>query len=361
MKKIFTLAAAALMAVMTTTNVQAQVTVDGQIQSAEIAGGGYQLLGSYTGDSGFGDWRMDRLYAGVMGRKLHIATVGALEGNGNAWTYFLNLPGGERGGVAAGQMLPRVENTPLSSPYIILPMRTTHAIIFQATTPMRATLIDYTTATPTMHALGEFAAGTVHTVPAGNPLSGARIVYGGTTNWLTHNGTAGLEMELDMDALNIPAGSRIEMFGAMTGNTGFLSRNTIPAFQSEGNFGNGTEAAPVNFSTLPLAPGNTMRFVSYAAFPTSTRLAERIEGTSVYPNPINTSARISYTLTKSENVSVKVYDLLGREVAVLANGVQQAGTNNVDFSVNDVQRGGYYLVRVQAGDSAKTHKVSVIK
>jgi hypothetical protein len=54
-----------------------------------------------------------------------------------------------------------------------------------------------------------------------------------------------------------------------------------------------------------------------------------------YPNPFNPAATISFELPETQNVRVSVYDLLGREVAVLADGVMPAGENQVQFDSND--------------------------
>ncbi|MBX3006769.1 MAG: CotH kinase family protein [Melioribacteraceae bacterium] len=56
-----------------------------------------------------------------------------------------------------------------------------------------------------------------------------------------------------------------------------------------------------------------------------------------YPNPFNPETTIGYQIADAGNVSLRVYDILGREVAVLVNEVQQPGTYNVKFSMNDLE------------------------
>ncbi len=60
-----------------------------------------------------------------------------------------------------------------------------------------------------------------------------------------------------------------------------------------------------------------------------------------YPNPFNPTTTISYQLPKKGMVSLKVYDLLGREIAVLADGIKSAGYYEVNFSGINLSSGVY--------------------
>jgi len=66
-----------------------------------------------------------------------------------------------------------------------------------------------------------------------------------------------------------------------------------------------------------------------------------------YPNPFNPSTSISYQLSTDSQVKLLVYDLLGNEVATLANGVQAAGTHTVRFYATALAS-GVYLYRLEA-------------
>ncbi len=79
-----------------------------------------------------------------------------------------------------------------------------------------------------------------------------------------------------------------------------------------------------------------------------------------YPNPFNPSTVIQYDLPKVSNVSIKVYDVLGREVATLVNGKQAAGSYQVTFNM-DRYASGIYFVRLNAGKYVHTEKMMLLK
>ena len=84
-----------------------------------------------------------------------------------------------------------------------------------------------------------------------------------------------------------------------------------------------------------------------------------------YPNPFNPTTTISFNLPTTEQVSVKIYDLLGQEVKTLLNGVMTAGqhtkvwdgTNNAGFKVTS----GVYIYTLQAGQHKLNKRMTLIK
>jgi len=79
-----------------------------------------------------------------------------------------------------------------------------------------------------------------------------------------------------------------------------------------------------------------------------------------YPNPFNPSTKINYTIPKSGLVSLKVYDLLGKEVASLVNEVVNAGSHEVLFNASNLSSGTYFY-RIKVGDFISTKKMSLLK
>jgi len=79
-----------------------------------------------------------------------------------------------------------------------------------------------------------------------------------------------------------------------------------------------------------------------------------------YPNPFNPSTKIQYSITKNSFVTLKVYDILGRDVATLVNQDQPAGDYTVNFDALDVSNGTYFY-RIQAGSFTDVKKMMVLK
>ena len=81
-----------------------------------------------------------------------------------------------------------------------------------------------------------------------------------------------------------------------------------------------------------------------------------------YPNPFNPSTVISYKLSNSSHVTLKVYDILGEEVAVLVNEFQQAGSYKAAFStLSSSLASGIYLYRLTAGSFVESKKMILAK
>jgi len=79
-----------------------------------------------------------------------------------------------------------------------------------------------------------------------------------------------------------------------------------------------------------------------------------------YPNPFNPNTVISYSLTASKNVALKIYDVLGNEVASLVNSRQNAGDYSVEFNAGNLASGTYYY-SLEAGDYREVKKMVVVK
>ena len=84
-----------------------------------------------------------------------------------------------------------------------------------------------------------------------------------------------------------------------------------------------------------------------------------------HPNPFNPVTQIRYTLPQLNNVTLKIYDILGREVKILVNSEQPAGayrlewngTNNFGTQVSS----GMYIYRIVAGKFIKSNKMILLK
>lgn len=79
-----------------------------------------------------------------------------------------------------------------------------------------------------------------------------------------------------------------------------------------------------------------------------------------YPNPFNPSTKITYSLQKPELVSLKVYDVLGREAASLVNQYQTAGSHTVNFNAANLAS-GIYFYKIEAGSFQSIKKLILLK
>ncbi|MBE0572306.1 MAG: T9SS type A sorting domain-containing protein [Ignavibacteriaceae bacterium] len=97
-------------------------------------------------------------------------------------------------------------------------------------------------------------------------------------------------------------------------------------------------------------------------------LAETIEIGSIktftlqqnYPNPFNPATTIIYQLPTEGQVSLKIYDMLGNEVATLVNEMKTAGEYQVDFNAAALSS-GIYFYRLQAGNFVETKRMMLMK
>jgi hypothetical protein len=79
-----------------------------------------------------------------------------------------------------------------------------------------------------------------------------------------------------------------------------------------------------------------------------------------YPNPFNPSTVISYSLPKPSQVDLKVYNITGKEVAILVNGMCDAGGHTVSFDGSDLAS-GIYFYRLKTGDYENVGKMVLLK
>ncbi len=79
-----------------------------------------------------------------------------------------------------------------------------------------------------------------------------------------------------------------------------------------------------------------------------------------YPNPFNPATKIDYELPFDANVSLVIYDISGKEIAVLVNENKQAGYYTTDFNASNLSS-GIYVYMIKAGNFKMTKKMAVVK
>jgi len=79
-----------------------------------------------------------------------------------------------------------------------------------------------------------------------------------------------------------------------------------------------------------------------------------------YPNPFNPTTTIRFSVPSVQQVSIKIYDLLGKEIAMLMNEQKQTGEYSVQFNGDHVPSGMYFC-RMQAGSFVSVKKMLLMK
>lgn len=79
-----------------------------------------------------------------------------------------------------------------------------------------------------------------------------------------------------------------------------------------------------------------------------------------YPNPFNPSTTINFSIPESGLVTMKIFNILGQEVAELVNDVKPAGNYNVSFDASSLTS-GMYIYKIQAGNFSATRKMMLLK
>ena len=389
MKKLFTLAAAGLLAA-TGLDAQAQIAVDGVLNAAEISTTNYRLIGKFTNARGFGDYGLLSLYAANTPTKLYFFVAGTVEGNGNALQLFLSLPG-VTGASASPTALPTATGSGTSfqnmsakldfGPNLALALKgngtpnnyQVETINYTSATAATDRILT-TTAAPLVGTGAPLTLSSTTTVAPYNRLAGAVMAYRNTTDGkvLTNPGNTanpttnpaygaagsfGWEIELDRSNMGLLTGTpRLTILALQNNNDGgFLSTDYIPQ---------GPNATAANLGSSPdfgAIPGRQAADIVLGLTGVlGNKAADASVAMSVYPNPANGVATVEYNVAeRAQAVSITLTDLLGRPVRVLESGLRSAGAKTTTVSTADVAAGSY-LVRVQVGENVATRKVVLL-
>lgn len=78
---------------------------------------------------------------------------------------------------------------------------------------------------------------------------------------------------------------------------------------------------------------------------------------NIFPNPLNPSSKIIYTLSSESNIKIVIYDLLGRELDILYNGVKERGTFEIIFNSN-ILSSGIYILSLRIYENTNTFQIN---
>ncbi|MEW6651909.1 MAG: putative Ig domain-containing protein [Bacteroidota bacterium] len=147
-----------------------------------------------------------------------------------------------------------------------------------------------------------------------------------------------------------PSGSTLSSSGAFNWITSASHANRIYMFMVTASDGTLSETKVVTITVRP----TVVSVEDEAVIPTKFNLAQN------YPNPFNPSTKIKYNLPKESNVVLKVYNVMGEEIATLVNGNKPAGVYSVKFDASGLAS-GFYIYRIQTNEFTKTMKMLLAK
>jgi len=123
--------------------------------------------------------------------------------------------------------------------------------------------------------------------------------------------------------------------------------------------------AGVNVSIVPFKPGvvKTLPAGSSGSVQTSRSLSPDVKVLSnvkVYPNPVDDQLNLSYYVNKESNVTIKIMDVLGNEIATLLSQKMPAGEQINSFPIASKLSSGYYFIRLMVGNETVVKRISVL-
>ena len=108
------------------------------------------------------------------------------------------------------------------------------------------------------------------------------------------------------------------------------------------------------WSRLHMSPVTSVKEIVGTEIPSSYGLSQN------YPNPFNPTAKINFTIPKAGNVDLRVYNILGQQVAHLVNGFKNAGSYTVSWNASNLSS-GIYIYSLEAGNFVISKKMALLK
>lgn len=204
-----------------------------------------------------------------------------------------------------------------------------------------------------------------------------QFTTGSFTTYSFDDGTNALPVELTSFTAVMKSG-RVELqwsTASETNNKGFEVQRSVAGEWSALGFvnGAGTSNAPKQYSYVDASAKGTVQYrlkqvdndggISYSSVVeiTIAAVAERYELAQNYPNPFNPTTTIRFAVKNTEQTRVTVYDIAGREVAVLFNDIAQAGQQySVPFNGAGLSSGIYFYV-LQTPGAREVRKMQLLK
>jgi len=376
MKKMFTLSTLAALTAAAF-SAQAQFTVDGTLNSAEVGTGTgkYQLVGTYTGTTTHNqaDRGLKTLYVGTTATTLNIMVVASPEGGASTYralALYLDMP--NKTGIAAGTRLPGGDDTSSQlkgHPTLDMPVdyafRVTTSPLNNAPNDVNSyySKIDYTA---TANAAGTYPDKYLGpTNKTGTPLVisdattnivNARFAFQtSATGSVATNTSTGWELEIPLASLGGAASaSNIGMMVAFLNDDASFNADVLPQIAGQ-TAALGTDP---NFTTIP---GNQFYTYQVGTGVLASRTASLSLPTSAYPNPVAATSRLAYTVADAgQPVTITAFNSLGQTALTLLDGASQpVGEHSLALAPLQRLAAGVYLLQVRTGNQLSTQRVVV--
>jgi hypothetical protein len=190
--------------------------------------------------------------------------------------------------------------------------------------------------------------------------------FSGDTLWIKHLHGAGFSICPTYDGNYLVAGFGVDFFGMFlhmldliddSGN--ILCQNVHPAC-----FRSVIQASDSSY----VATGDHSYFLSLCKIPpfvtglnqSADIITKAFSLSQNYPNPFNPSTTIEFDLPKTSEVTLKIFNILGEEVATLVSDRLSAGSYSYDWDANNLAS-GIYLYKLQTGDYVETRKMVLMR
>ncbi|CAF3843603.1 unnamed protein product [Rotaria sp. Silwood1] len=171
--------------------------------------------------------------------------------------------------------------------------------------------------------------------------------------------------------------SLITLKASTTPQLGVNSSTNLSTTTSQSQFTPTATQWATKIFAMPIGT-NQVKFTGYSVFGNDAFIDDITAGTIVgvgnpisltpdqyelaqnYPNPFNPTTKINYSLPKQGFVTLKIYDMLGKQVAELVNEVKTAGVYTADFNASALASGVYFY-RIESLDFIETKRMMLIK
>jgi hypothetical protein len=171
------------------------------------------------------------------------------------------------------------------------------------------------------------------------------------------------DISMSWDFAKLPAGISMMLVDNITNE--FINMNEVNNYslslESKGGF-----VQDIN-EIVPYPSVGDARFTIYMSSVTAKSdnepiiAAESFSLHPTYPNPFNPSTTIHYSLEKTSHVQVKIYNLMGREIATLVDKIIISGNHRLKWIPSDDLAAGVYVVRIHNGSKVLNQRITFLK